>query len=34
MAIQAFLGNDVLYDGDQGVITIAPSPIAAANATQ
>jgi hypothetical protein len=27
MAIQAFLGNDVIYDGEQGLITIAPTPV-------
>jgi hypothetical protein len=26
VSIQAFLGNDVTYDGEQGVITVAPSP--------
>ncbi len=25
VSIQAFLGNDVIYDGEQGVITIAPT---------
>jgi hypothetical protein len=24
VSIQAFLGNDVTYDGEQGVITVAP----------
>lgn len=26
VSIQAFLGNDVTYDGEQGVITVAPTP--------
>ncbi len=34
MGIQAFLGNDVIYDGDQGLITIAPTPEVAASAGQ
>ena len=25
VSIQAFLGNDVIYDAEQGVITIAPT---------
>ena len=27
VSIQAFLGNDVFYDGEQGVITVAPTPV-------
>jgi hypothetical protein len=26
VSIQAFFGNDVIYDGEQGIITIAPTP--------
>lgn len=27
LSIQAFLGNDVIYDAEQGVITVAPTPV-------
>lgn len=34
MGIQAFLGNDVIYDGEQGLITIAPTPLLTASTGQ